>query len=267
MATYAIGDIQGCFAPLERLLRRIAFDPERDRLWLVGDLVNRGPDSLAVLRWAMAHDRAVVSVLGNHDLHLLARYAAVIGPSSDETIGPLLSAPDADALVGWLGRRPLLHREAGYVMVHAGLLPSWTVDEAEGLARDIEAELRGPGRPAFLHALYHQRPRRFAWELDPRTRRLVATAVLTRVRTVDAEGQATARFKGPPEEAPPGQTPWFQVPGRASAGTPILFGHWAALGLWVEGDVMALDSGCVWGGSLTALRLEDRAVFAVPRGA
>ena len=264
MATYAIGDIQGCFEPLQRLLARVAFDPEIDRLWIVGDLVNRGPSSLRVLRWMVEHDRAVVAVLGNHDLHLLARHAGVVKASRDDTLDAILEAPDADALVAWLARRPLAHREADRLMVHAGLLPSWTPEIAVALAREVEEELRGPGCTEFLAALYRDKGRRFGTDLGRSERRLAAVGVLTRIRAVDADGQMVRRFKGPPEELEPGQVPWFRVPGRASAGVTLIFGHWAALGLCLEERVMALDTGCVWGGSLTAVRLEDRAVFSVP---
>ena len=263
MATYAVGDIQGCFDTLLQLLERIAFDPAQDRLWLVGDLVNRGPSSLQVLRWMMAHDAAIVSVLGNHDIHLLARHAGVIGPSHDDTLEAILAAPDGDALVDWLARRPLVHYEREHLLLHAGLLPSWSAETAVTLAREAEAELHGPGRKAFLTSLYRERPRRFTADLDPRTRGLVTTAVLTRARTIGDDGQMAPRYKGPPEGAPAGQVAWFLAPGRQSADVTVIFGHWATLGLWIEGRVIALDSGCVWGRMLTAVRLEDRAVFAV----
>ncbi|PKN57595.1 MAG: symmetrical bis(5'-nucleosyl)-tetraphosphatase [Deltaproteobacteria bacterium HGW-Deltaproteobacteria-14] len=264
MATYAIGDIQGCYEPLMRLLGRVAFDPEVDRLWIVGDLVNRGPSSLRVLRWMVEHERAVVAVLGNHDVHLLARHAGVAKASRDDTLDGILEAHDADVLVAWLARRPLAHREDDRLMVHAGLLPSWTPEAALALAREIEEELRGPDRAKFLADLYRDKGRRFDAGLGRRERRLAAAAVLTRLRAVDADGQMVARFKGPPEELGRGQVPWFRAPGRASGDVTLIFGHWATLGLWLEERVMALDTGCVWGGSLTAVRLEDRAVFSVP---
>ncbi|TNF37306.1 MAG: symmetrical bis(5'-nucleosyl)-tetraphosphatase [Deltaproteobacteria bacterium] len=264
MATYAIGDIQGCFRSFERLLTRIAFDPEADRLWVVGDLVNRGPQSLEVLRWMREHDEAVVAVLGNHDLHLLARHAGVIQASRSDTLAPVLEAPDVDALIEWLAARPIAHADGDLLMIHAGLLPTWSRETAIALASEIEAELRGPYRTDFLHALYHERPKRFRPNQHLRNRRLAAAAVFTRLRAVDAEGQMVPRFKGPPDSVCDGQVPWFLHPERKSADTTIVFGHWATLGLWIDDRVVALDSGCVWGGSLTAFRLEDRAVFSVP---
>jgi len=264
VATYAIGDIQGCYRSFLRLLARIGFDPASDRLWLVGDLVNRGPKSLEVLRWMRDHSDSVVAVLGNHDLHLLARHAGVITASRSDTLAPVLKAPDREGLIRWLTERPLIHAEGPFLMVHAGLLPGWTVAQALELAAEVETELRSPRRVEFLRALYHEKPKRFRPGQNPRNRRLAFTAVCTRVRAVDAVGQMVPRFKGPPDAMVDGQRAWFRVPGRASADATIVFGHWATLGLWIEDDVIALDSGCVWGGSLTAVRLEDRAVFSVP---
>jgi len=264
MATYAIGDIQGCFAPLMQLLERVRFDPERDRLWLVGDLVNRGPRSLEVLRWLVAHDRCVTAVLGNHDVYALARAFDAAPPTADDTLAELLSAPDRDALVAWLVRRPVLHQSEGHALVHAGLLPGWDLPAAHAEARAIEAALLADPR-AFLAAYFHRPRRPFSWNpLSDMERAVGALAVMTRLRFVDAHG-APVSGATPPEAPPrPDAAPWFLSPERRSRGTPVVFGHWAALGLWIDGDVLALDSGCVWGGSLTAVRLEDRAVFAVP---
>ncbi|PIE16342.1 MAG: symmetrical bis(5'-nucleosyl)-tetraphosphatase [Proteobacteria bacterium] len=264
MATYAIGDVQGCFAPLMRLLERIRFKPGRDRLWLVGDVVNRGPASAQVLRWLCDHDRDVTVVLGNHDLHLLARAEGVGVARTDDTFGDVLHARDRDTLVGWLRERPLLHREGDTLMVHAGLLPAWRVDEAEALAREAERRLRGSKRAAFLDALYHGRKRPWGEASGKRQRALAATAIMTRVRVVDGAGRMVRRFKGPPERAPEGTSPWFAAPHRRKRPVTLVFGHWAAMGLWIADGVIATDSGCVWGGALTAVRLEDRAVFSVP---
>lgn len=252
MATYAVGDVQGCFATLERLLARVGFDPGADRLWLVGDLVNRGPRSLEVLRFARGlGDRAAV-VLGNHDVHLLARAAGLARRKRFDTLDDVLAAPDRDELLGWLRARPLLHREAGHVMVHAGLLPGWTIDDAAARAREVEALLAAGDLAPLL-----DRPRA--------TPAAVTLAAMTRLRVCTTDGEMEPKFKGPPEEAPAGTRPWFAVPGRKSAGTPIVFGHWATLGLRVRpGDFYALDSGCVWGGALTALRLDDGALFQEP---
>jgi len=263
MATYAIGDVQGCFQPFLRLLRRIDFTPGVDRLWLTGDVVNRGRGSLATLRWLVDHDRDVVSVLGNHDLHLLAVADGVAPLRGRDTLRGILEASDRDDLLAWLGRRPLAHAEADYLLVHAGLLPSWSGARVMELAGEAEVALRGPERGAFLAAARASRP---SWSdaMPLEERRLATTRILTTVRALDAEGQPLSGYDGPPEAAPPGATPWFLAHGRASAELTVIFGHWAALGLWLEDRVLALDSGCVWGGHLTAVRLEDRAVFSVP---
>ena len=259
VSTYAIGDIQGCFDAFSRLLASIAFRPDRDRLWLAGDLVNRGPDSLAVLRWCLQHADSVVAVLGNHDLHALARAAGAAGPKRRDSLDELLHAPDRDALLDWLRHRPLLYREGRYAMVHAGLLPAWTVDEAEAIAQAYSAELNGARMPLALRALRDQ-------DIHvPELRKLAQEAgLLTRIRTCTVDGEPCTEFAGPPEEAPPGCIPWFRVPGRKSAEECLVFGHWAALGLLLDDNLIALDTGCVWGNALTAVRLEDRAVFQVP---
>ena len=265
MATYAIGDVHGCLGTLKALLAELPPPSSEDRLWLVGDLVNRGPDSLGVLRWAAESSERLgghfVAVLGNHDVHLLARAAGVAGPKRRDTLERLLEAPDRDELLAWLGRRPLLHREGDTVLVHAGLLPAWSVAEAEARARKAEEALRGPEADALL-ARYGARGGK-----RPRARTTAgpdqALAVLTSLRTVDAGGAPCFGFTGPPVEAPPGLVPWFEAPGRRSAGATAVFGHWAALGLRFAPGVRALDSGCVWGGALTALRLEDGRVWQV----
>jgi bis(5'-nucleosyl)-tetraphosphatase (symmetrical) len=248
MATYAIGDVQGCDVTLGRLLARCAFDPAADRLWLVGDLVNRGPRSLAVLRRVRAlGDRAVVT-LGNHDIHLLARRAGISAPKKRDTLDEVLAAPDCDLLCSWLAERPLLHRENGSVMVHAGLKPDWTIEDAERRARAVEACLRG-GR---LGDLLSGRERALADDLS----------VLTRIRTLYPDG-TLADYDGPPAGAPTGALPWFAHPRRSRDAT-IVFGHWAALGLHMRDGVIGLDTGCVWGRALTAVRLEDRAIYCEP---
>lgn len=261
MSTYAIGDIQGCSEAFMRLLQRIAFDPQRDSLWLAGDLVNRGPDSLGVLRWVVAHQASVRAVLGNHDLHALARAAGVSGPKRRDTLDELLAAPDRDELLDWLRRQPLLVREGAWTMVHAGLRPDWTLEEAAAIADAYSAELNGPRMPLALRALRDQDVQ------VPELRELAQSAgLMTRIRTCLPSGEPYVDFAGPPEEAPPGCLPWFRVPGRKSADSRIVFGHWAALGLLLADNVIAVDTGCVWGFTLTAVRLEDRAVFQVPSG-
>ncbi len=257
MATYAIGDIQGCFEPLQRLLRRIRYS-RADRLWLVGDLVNRGPQSLEVLRWARRQGDRVVAVLGNHDLHLLSRAAEVSGPKRRDTLSEVLAAPDRDRLLSWLAARPLLHRRGDTLLVHAGLSPDWSAEEAARRARRCERALRGPERRSLLAALNGAPPA--SPELAARAADI---ALFTRLRALTRSRAPCESFTGPLEEIPRGCFPWFRFPGRASASATVAFGHWAALGLHLEGRVLALDSACVWGGALTAVRLEDRAVFQV----
>lgn len=263
MATYAIGDVHGCFDTLQRLLRRIQYDRRQDRLWFVGDLVNRGPRSLDVLRWAVDEEDRIVAVLGNHDLHLLGRAWGVAPAKPRDTLDRILSASDRDDLVEWLRRRPLLHCDDGRVLVHAGLFPAWTVDEAEHLAREVEERLRGEGAPELVAAVEKKAPERWKSGLEGLQRARTALAGFARLRTIDEKGRMCAEFSGPPREAPKGCIPWFAVPGRKSAGERVVFGHWAALGFWQEDGVTALDTGCAWGRELTAMRLEDGEVFRV----
>ena len=264
MPTYAIGDIQGCFADFQRLLERIVFDPASDRLWLTGDLVNRGPQSLEVLRWAFLHRDTTTTVLGNHDLHLLGLAAGVRDPKSKDTVGDVLEAPDRDELLDWLRSRPLFVVEGRYAMVHAGLLPSWSIERAAELARELEAELQGPRHKKVLAAIYNGRGPEWSDQLRPPERWCALANVFTRLRTCTLSGQARYDFSGSLWQLPSGHVPWFLFPGRRSETHTMLCGHWAALGLHLEPGVIALDSGCVWGGALTALRLEDLEVFQEP---
>jgi bis(5'-nucleosyl)-tetraphosphatase (symmetrical) len=263
VATFAIGDIQGCMESLRALLARIDYRPGRDRLWLTGDLVNRGPRSLEVLRWARGEGDGVVTVLGNHDLHLMARAAGATDRRPRDTLDPVLNAPDRDELIDWLRGRPLLVREGRLLMVHAGLLPDWSIAEAEELARDAEEELRGP-RWAALVAEWRRAPSAWRPGLPPGPRRALALSAMASLRMVTADGAMRRDFNGPPSEAPPGCVPWFDHPGRRSRDARVIVGHWAALGLLLRDDVVALDTGCVWGGRLTALRLDDDAVVQQP---
>lgn len=264
MPTYAIGDIQGCFAELQNLLQAIRFDPACDRLWLVGDLVNRGPDSLAVLRWAANLGDAAVTVLGNHDLHLLAVAEGFVAPHRSDTLDDILAAPDRRCLLDWLRRQRLLHAEGGYVLVHAGLLPQWTPAQAQALAREVEQTLAGEDYRDFLAHMYGNEPRQWRDNLSGMPRLRTITNAMTRLRFCTPEGAMDFAHKGLPDQPPPGHLPWFDVAGRASADATVIFGHWSALGLYQRPDVVALDTGCLWGGTLTALRLEDRRVFQVP---
>ncbi len=264
MATYAIGDIHGCYETFQRLLRRIAFDPWQDRLWLVGDLVNRGPGSLEVLRWAVEHEDRIVAVLGNHDLHLLGLAAGVAGTRKRDTLEAVLAAPDRDDLLGWLRTRPLIHRDGEALMVHAGLFPGWRPRQAERLARDVEKRLRGEEAAGLLLSIEERAAERWKEDLAGFERARVALAGFARLRTLDSTGRMCAGFSGPPAEAPRGCRPWFAVRGRRSAGLTVIFGHWAALGLKTGGGIAALDTGCAWGRQLTGLRLDDWRIFQEP---
>lgn len=262
MATYAIGDIQGCVRSLEQLLEQIRFDPASDRLWCAGDLVNRGPGSLRVLRYLKHLGPSAQVVLGNHDLFLLAVAEGIVSPRPKDTIHDVLAADDRTELMEWLRQQPLHYREGTYFMVHAGLLPQWSIDEAEQLAREVEAVLAGPAFRTFLQALFHGTAAHWDPWLEGDERLVAITRALTRLRTCTPAG-ALSGFSGHPEEAPQGHLPWFRIPNRHSADHTILFGHWAALGLHIEQNLLGLDSGCAWGRQLTTIRLEDRAVYQV----
>lgn len=263
MPTYAIGDVQGCFAAFRELLAAIDYDPRQDRLWLTGDLVNRGEDSLGMLRWCMAHEENVVAILGNHDLHLLAVAEGAVPQHKKDTLTEILEAPDRAELLDWLRRRPMLHREGDWLMVHAGLMPGWTAPMAEALGRELEDALRGPGYRKFLRAMYGNEPRQWNEALAGQDRlRLIANA-MTRLRFLHADGGLEFLHKCAPRDAPSGLIPWFDMPGRLSRDVRIVFGHWSTLGLFVRDDVVALDTGCLWGGRLTALRLEDGRIFQI----
>jgi bis(5'-nucleosyl)-tetraphosphatase (symmetrical) len=267
MATYAIGDIQGCFDELQALLQAFRFDRANDRLWFVGDLVNRGPASLATLRFVRElGDRAVV-VLGNHDLHLLALAHGYAKARKDDTLDEVLAAPDRDELLDWLRRRPMIHAAGDTVLVHAGLLPQWDIAAAQSLAREVETELRGRRHEKFLETLYGSRPDRWADDLSGADRLRVVVNAMTRLRFCTRDGVMEFQTKGETTQAPRGYMPWFDVPGRKSTRSTIVCGHWSALGLRVSPKLLALDSGCVWGGQLSAIRLEDRRLYQVSCGA
>ncbi|MDR1424581.1 MAG: symmetrical bis(5'-nucleosyl)-tetraphosphatase [Azoarcus sp.] len=263
MATYAIGDLQGCYSAFRRLLDLIAFDPVADRLWLVGDLVNRGPQSLETLRFVARLGAAATVVLGNHDLFLLMTQAGIKRRSDGDTLDQILTAPDRDELLHWLAHRPLLHVEGQYVLVHAGLLPQWTVPKAQALAAEVEDMLTGKDAKKFLMHLMGSRPDHWERGLQGWGRLRVIVNAFTRMRLLTLDGRMAMRAKGPPDKAPEGTLPWFALPQRASRTHTIVCGHWSALGFYREPGLIALDSGYVWGGSLTALRLEDGQVFQV----
>lgn len=263
MAVYVIGDVQGCYAELRALLDKIRYRPDRDRLWFVGDLVNRGPDSLGVLRFIKSLGENAVCVLGNHDLHLLATAEGVRPLQPRDTLAEVLAAPDRDALLDWLCHRPLLHHdpESGFVMIHAGLPPQWDLDQARARAREVESVLASVQRREFFLHLYGDRPARWSEALAGWERLRFIVNCFTRLRFCTPEGELVLAEKGPPERAPSGVLPWFRVPGRASAGLSIVCGHWSTLGRRREAGIWVLDSGCVWGGALTALRLDVRPVW------
>jgi len=267
MATYAIGDLQGCYDPLRRLLDYISFDPAADRLWFVGDLVNRGPASLQVLRFVRALGPAATVVLGNHDLHLVMQAEGYGKANKEDTFGDVLEAADCDDLLSWLRAQPLFHVEGGWAMVHAGLLPGWTIDQALALSDEASAALMAPGYRDFLANMWGSEPAVWRDDLAGWDRLRVVVNAMTRMRYVTATGAMEFRAPGakaPPDKGPPGCRPWFAAPNRASADHAIVCGHWSALGFRDEPNLLALDTGCLWGGSLTAVRLDDRRVFRQP---
>ena len=265
MSTYAIGDLQGCYFSFLNLLAACRFDPARDRLWLVGDLINRGPHSLAILRWMRKHEGCVRVVLGNHDLHALAVHEGFVETHRNDTLVELFSADDRDALFDWLRLQPLTHAENGYLMVHAGLLPQWDAAKAGQLAGEVESVLKGPDYRHFLAAMYGNEPDHWQDRLNGMSRLRVITNAMTRLRVCTPEGRMEFRFKGEPQNIPEGYLPWFEVKRRKNRKDTLIFGHWSALGLKVRKRLIALDSGCLWGGKLSAVKLEDRKVFQVPR--
>lgn len=273
MSTYAIGDVQGCFESLAALLARVDYRSGRDRVWLVGDLVNRGPASLQVLRWAR-REPGLVAVLGNHDLHLLALAARALAPRRTDTLAEVLSAPDRDDLIAWLRRRPLLYRQGRWVLVHAGVPPCWDLAEAERSARFAEHGLSGEGwRARIASWRWPPRPgwgKRFSAGMEEEERFALVLNGLTCMRCCVAGGDLALEFSGPPSRAPAGLTPWYELrrpeaarSGEDAPGT-IVFGHWAALGLMQRPGYAGIDTGCVWGGALTALRLDDGQIFHQP---
>lgn len=264
MATYAIGDIQGCYKTLKRLLKRIAFDPQKDRLLLVGDLVNRGQDSLDVLRWAMDLGDRVTCVLGNHEIHLLAMAQEISGIKRYKALEPILSVPDASKLISWVRSRPIMHRENNFILVHAGILPAWKIPQAEKRARKIEELLQGELSEKLLSFFYKEPANVWHEDLSGTEKSAVALNSFVRMRMCRSATEMELVFTGKPEDAPKGLTPWYQVKNRQHAGYTIIFGHWAALSLRITPEFIALDSGCVWGQFLTAYRLEDGAIFFEP---
>jgi bis(5'-nucleosyl)-tetraphosphatase (symmetrical) len=264
VARYAIGDIQGCHAEFRALLAMIDFDGARDHLWLVGDLVNRGPESLEVLRDVIALGDAATTVLGNHDFHLLTIAAGHRAPHRGDTLDAILAAPDRQRLVDWLLHRPLCVADGDRLLVHAGLLPAWTARDAVALSREVEATLAGNGAARFLSVLYGDEPAMWRDDLQGDDRLRAIVNAFTRMRFCSADGRMELREKRGPAFTPPGFTPWFLQPTRRSAAQTVVCGHWSTLGLAITPNMLMLDSGCLWGGSLTAVDLETRRMFQVP---
>lgn len=268
MATYAIGDVQGCYAELQALLAHIGFEETTDRLWFAGDLVNRGPDSLTVLRFVHGLGDRVLTVLGNHELHLLACAHGVRHPHRNDTFADILGAPDRDVLLGWLQRQPLLYVGCGGdVLVHAGLPPDWTIDAARRHAAEVERALGSDAAGEFFTGMYGNEPDRWTDDLKGIERLRFITNALTRMRFCTRKGRLDLKSKGAPGTQQDKLLPWYAVPGRASRSSRVIFGHWATLHLGPADteahNVVGLDTGCVWGGSLTAMRLEDGRLFSV----
>jgi bis(5'-nucleosyl)-tetraphosphatase (symmetrical) len=255
MAIYMIGDVQGCDEALGRLLETVDFSPSRDTLYLLGDLVNRGPQSLAVLHRLMALEGSAHCLLGNHDLHLLATAHGVRKPHRSDTVQDILNAPDRSALLDWLRHRPMALYAHGWLMVHAGVLPQWDLTQTLALAGELETVLRSPGWADFLAGMYGNQPDFWSDSLRGAERLRVIVNSLTRLRFCSAQGVMEFDAKDGADTAPPGFMPWFDVPGRRTAGVPMAFGHWSTLGAVQREGVLPLDTGCVWGGCLTAARI------------
>jgi len=259
MALYMIGDVQGCDDALQALLDKMSFSPSRDTIYVLGDLVNRGPDSAGVLRRLIAYGDAAQCILGNHDLHLLAAAHGARKPGRKDTLTAVLNAPDRPALLDWLRQQRmairLQHQGSEYLMVHAGVLPAWSATKTMALASEVEAVLRGPDLPEFLHQMYGNTPAGWDESLTGIERLRVIVNALTRLRFCTPQGDMEFSVSDGPAAAPPGYLPWFEVPGRQTANVCVAFGHWSTLGWLDRPDVLSLDTGCVWGGCLSALKL------------
>lgn len=264
MSRHAIGDVQGCCDELQALIKQTGFSADRDRLWFVGDLVNRGPQSLEVLRFVRALGDNAIVVLGNHDLHLLAVACGCHPVRRSDTLDEILRAPDRDTLLEWLATRPLAHFEAGDLLVHAGVVPQWTAETTLGLAREVESALRNDPRNLFDH-MYGDEPDHWSADLVGTDRLRFAINVLTRMRVCTNDGRINLRLKGKPPVAGSQWLPWFEVESRRTRDARVVFGHWSALGLVLRDDVVGLDTGCVWGGALTAFDLDrNRSAGSAP---
>ncbi len=254
---YLVGDLQGCCDAFDRLLAEIGFSPSRDTLTVLGDLVNRGPQSLGVLQRLRELGNAADALLGNHDLHLLAVAAGVRPEHKNDTLREILDSPEREAWLEWIRARPLALERHGWLCVHAGVAPAWSAFQTLALAAEVEQMLRGPDLAIFLPQMYGNQPARWIDALQGAERWRCVINTLTRIRFVqEADGTLDFKIKDGAKPAPPGLVPWFDAPGRASAGTPIAFGHWSTLGLVNQPELLGLDTGCVWGGALTAVRVD-----------
>ena len=253
---YLVGDLQGCCDAFDRLLAELQFSPSRDRVWVLGDMVNRGPQSLQTLRRLRGLGDAATCLLGNHDLHLLAVAAGVRPEHRSDTLREILEAPDRDAWIDWVRQRPLAAEAQGWLLVHAGVVPQWSRTDTLVLAHEVETMLRSPDLGNFLRVMYGNHPFRWDDTLQGNDRWRFVINVLTRIRFCADDGTLDLKTKEGADAALPGYRPWFEVPGRRTEGTPIAFGHWSTLGLVQRPDLLALDTGCVWGGQLSAVRVD-----------
>ncbi len=257
MATYVIGDVQGCFDELQELVKYISFSPKKDQLWFVGDLVNRGPKSLETLRWVKSLGNAAVTVLGNHDFHLMAAYAGVKEIGTTSSLYSALQAKDIDNLVEWLRRQPLMlyNKQLKFAMVHAGLAPQWSIKDAAKYAKEVETILRSRKFKDFLHNMYGNQPDRWDERLKGWNRLRTITNFMTRVRYCDNQGVMSFTDKGPPGTQSAKMQPWYEIASRKSQDTTVVFGHWSTLGLLHDHNIIATDTGCIWGGALTSVQI------------
>ena len=253
---YLVGDIQGCCDALEALLEKIGFSPSRDRIYVLGDLVNRGPKSLATIQRLVGLGSSAVCLMGNHDLHLLAAERSVRPLHRNDTLQEILDSPQRGEWIDWIRPRPLAVQAHGWLMVHAGVVPQWDAEQTLALAQEVSAMLRGPELHDFLVVMYGNDPLRWSDTLAGPDRWRFVINVLTRIRFCTDDGALEFGTKEGPEAPPAGYRPWFDIAGRRTAGTPIAFGHWSALGLVQRPDLLAIDTGCVWGGKLTAVRID-----------
>jgi bis(5'-nucleosyl)-tetraphosphatase (symmetrical) len=266
MSTYAIGDIQGCYEQLQELLTEINFDTQTDYLWFAGDLVNRGPLSLDTLRFVKSLGEHAITVLGNHDLHLLAVAGGHVRQHKHDHINDILKAPDRNELLDWLANQPLIHHDKtlGFTMIHAGMPPDWDLQKAQQYAAEVEQALQGDQLQDFLAHMYGNHPDQWSEDLEGWDRLRYIINCFSRLRYCDENGKLCLGAKGAPGTQPEPFQPWFTIPGRKSASLQIIFGHWSTLGKQKEQNIFPLDTGCLWGNRLTAMRLEDKKMFSVP---